>query len=120
MMKTCFYLSFVHKGEDKDEFAGACLIEADDEQDAIVRSWRLAINPGGEVLVWAVPESARDLLPHNRLMSRAELEQYGPTHRMGDWKQYRMAEPHRIFPRGIDDRSIEARRASGDLTDPEG
>jgi hypothetical protein len=78
-----YYLSFVDVETGKDRFLGACIVEAESDVGAIRRAWELEINPGGEVMILDVPERAFDF-PLNRLMDRAELEKYGPTHRLGD------------------------------------
>ena len=81
-MNRRWYLSFVgEKG-----FLGACVVEGESEEEALLLSHRLKINPGGEVLLIPVPEKARDLFPLNKLMSKAELASYGPIHRLGDLK----------------------------------
>jgi hypothetical protein len=76
-----WYLSFA---TDEEGFLGACVVEADEFDDALRKSHILAINPGGEVMGMLVPNDARDNLPLNKLMSKAELASYGPIKRMGD------------------------------------
>lgn len=73
-----WYLSFV----DHNKFMGACVVEGDTLQQAIKRAWELHINPGGEVLGIDIQKETN--LPLNKLMDRAELEQYGPVTRYGD------------------------------------
>jgi hypothetical protein len=81
-----YYLSFVDRTRAvKDRFLGACIVEAENVEGAIRRAWELEINPGGECMIADVPEVAY-YLPLNRLMDRAELEKYGPTHRLGDYR----------------------------------
>lgn len=75
-----WYLSFV----DNSGFLGACVVEASTWKVAIRNAWELGINPGGEVVLVLIPEHAYYNLPINRLMSRQELEEYGPTYRQGD------------------------------------
>lgn len=75
-----WYLSFVgDKG-----FLGGCVVKATTIEEAIRRSWRLKINPGGEVMCIPVPAGREDMLPLNRLMTRQELEEYGPVARKRD------------------------------------
>jgi hypothetical protein len=81
-----YYLSFADVVKGKDQFLGACVVEAASVEEAIVTAWKLHINPGGQVLVKKVPEKAYYLFPLNRLMDRMELERYGPTYRLGDYK----------------------------------
>jgi hypothetical protein len=76
-----WYLSFV---SEEDVFLGACVLDADEFKDALIKSHVLAINPGGQVMGMLVPDDARDNLPLNRLMSKAELASYGPIKRLGD------------------------------------
>jgi hypothetical protein len=81
-----WYLSFVDKVHGKDKFLGACIVEADNYREAIFQAWMLKINPGGEVAIKEVPEEAYYLFPINKLMDRQELEKYGTTYRVGDYK----------------------------------
>jgi hypothetical protein len=73
-----WYLSFVDEGG----FKGACVVEADSLGEAIRSAWAHECNPGGEVL--GIPFDKEIGLPLYRLMSRAELETYGPVQRKGD------------------------------------
>lgn len=79
-MKQLWYLSFVDEGG----FKGACVVAGVDLSDALRTAWKLGINPGGAVMAIPVPEDKENLLPLNRLMSRKELECYGPVVRRGD------------------------------------
>jgi hypothetical protein len=74
-----WYLSFASQ---EAGFLGACVIEADDFDDALVTSHTLKINPGGQVLAVLVPDDVRDRLPLNKLMSKVELASYGPLKQM--------------------------------------
>jgi hypothetical protein len=69
--KRPWYLSFATD----DEFLGGCVVEAYGIATAIVRTHVLGINPGGEVMGVPVPEEDRDRLPHDRLLTREEIEE---------------------------------------------
>lgn len=80
-MKKLWYLSFA----DKRGFLGACVVQGKDIGEAIYKSHQLKINPGG--MVFGIPfDPAKINLPLNQLMSRAELETFGPVIRKGDSK----------------------------------
>ena len=68
-----FWLSFADKG--------GCVIAGTDPQDAIAESWRLEINPGGEVLVFSGPlvtePNALHNIPPNQLHSVERLQEMG-------------------------------------------
>jgi hypothetical protein len=77
--RTAFWLSFADDG-----FLGGCLIDdVVNIADAITKSHRLGINPGGEV---AIAEVALDTcpvgFPRNRLLSKADLKELGGFYRM--------------------------------------
>lgn len=68
-----WYLSFATK----DEFLGAAVVQADDIVGAHLAVTLLGINPGGEVLLVAVPDGKADALPdefRNVLLSRSDVE----------------------------------------------
>jgi hypothetical protein len=69
-----FYLSFVD-----GKFLGGCVVDGATEKEAITNAWRLGINPGGEVLSIRLTRKTVDCLPMNRLMSREEIESFGPV-----------------------------------------
>ena len=81
-----YYLSFVDVVEGQAKFLGACVVEAASSKEAIINAWKLGINPGGSVMIKAIPENAYYTFPINQLMNRNELEKYGPTYRLGDYK----------------------------------
>jgi hypothetical protein len=83
------YLSFA----DQSLFLGACVVESPDFIGAVLRTHELGINPGGQVLGFALPEDLRandpgayDWLMQNldRLISREEFEANGGGMRLGD------------------------------------
>lgn len=80
-----FYLSFVDEEAGKPVFKGACVVEADSLEGAIRSAWQHKCNPGGEVM--GIPFDKEIDLPLYRLMSRAELEEYGPVQRKGDMQK---------------------------------
>ncbi len=74
-----FYLSFA----DDKGFLGAAIVETCGEMHAIELAHTLGINPGGEVMVFEVPEGAP--LPEaakNRLLSKNELDRLYGAHNM--------------------------------------
>ena len=83
---TYYWLSF--KDPDKpqgQQFLGACAVEADSLEVAIMRAWQLGINPGGEVAHIKVPKRLEKNIPRyglNRLITKAELNA------MGDFSDY--------------------------------
>jgi hypothetical protein len=66
----CYYLSFAD--DDAGGFLGAAIVEARGPTLAVMRSNSLGINPGGEILVVAVP---MPVLPElmDRLLNKAEI-----------------------------------------------
>jgi hypothetical protein len=72
-MKPVWYLSFVKSGE----FIGGCMVKAWTMEQAVERTWRLRINPGGEVVGLPVEAGLANALPHNRLLSLRELKRHG-------------------------------------------
>jgi hypothetical protein len=72
---TIWYLSFSLPGR----FLGGIVIEAEDFTDALAETYRLRINPGGEVMGFRVPEAhhAEALTMAGRLMPHDELEARG-------------------------------------------
>jgi hypothetical protein len=64
---TLYWLSFA---SETTGFLGACVVEADDTEEAIKAAWRQGINPGGWVCVNAAPESWRQYA--GRLIGREE------------------------------------------------
>jgi hypothetical protein len=68
-----FYLSYA----DDDGFRGALILEAHGEMHAIELAQRLGLSPGGQVVVWEVPEDVAATLPaaaKGRLLSKPDLE----------------------------------------------
>lgn len=71
-----FWISFA----DDDDFRGACLIEADDFDDALGKTWALESNPGGEVQATELEDAtAENVAPYelNRLYSKADMDDLG-------------------------------------------
>jgi hypothetical protein len=104
-----FYPSFADNDRPRgDRFLGACLVDVTEDDARAARTmialkfpnaregaeWigaastvahRHGCNPGGEMLsvdVTDQPEAAR--YPHNKLLSRADLEQLGPVRQIGE------------------------------------
>lgn len=76
---TWFYMSFVHPDRSAgDRFVGGCYVQGESMPDALTRSWKLGINPGGEVKILELPGDKFDaLVPESdreRLLSREEVE----------------------------------------------
>lgn len=70
LMKQWWYLSFA-----AEKFLGACIIEAEDFVDAVRRSHRMNINPGGSVRGNPIPEDAvYDPSYRNRLLTKEDLQ----------------------------------------------
>lgn len=70
----CYYLSFA----DDDRFRGAVYIWAANATHAVYRTWKLDINPGGQVMILGpipankVPEG----ITFNELLSSEELDKH--------------------------------------------
>lgn len=79
-----WYISFATQSA----FLGATIVEADSADDALAKTRRLGINPGGEAAIMALSASANEhpmtRFMMNRLCSKAEIESYGPIVRTGD------------------------------------
>lgn len=69
-----FYMSFADpKRAEGEQFLGCTIIEAEDEHAAMRKSWRLGINPGGEVKFAGfdeIPADVRDMV--DRFVPRLE------------------------------------------------
>jgi hypothetical protein len=99
-----FYLSFADDERPRGEqFLGACLVDVTDDDARAARTmialkfpnardgaeWigaastvahRHGCNPGGQMLsVDVTDQPEKDRYPRNRLLSRADLEQFGPV-----------------------------------------
>ena len=75
-----FWLSFVDRDRPKGQRSlGAIFMQGDDIAEVLARSRVLGIHPGGEVAAWQCffPRSMRIPLPLDKLLSRAECEQFG-------------------------------------------
>jgi len=75
-----FWMSFA----DEKGFRGACLVEADDFDAALSKSWELRINPGGEVQAAPLEgATAENVAPYglNRLYSKSDMEALGGAER---------------------------------------
>jgi hypothetical protein len=75
---TLFWLSYA----DDNGFRGAIIIDAESDLDAVARTHRLGISPGGQVMMVRVPvetmslESRRKHETHvERLLSLADLQE---------------------------------------------
>lgn len=79
------YLSFADP--DPDKFLGACVVEAGDLTSAVIKSHKLGINPGGEVMAWDYSSHYTPLFPLDVLLSKEDLAMlFGEVNliRMGD------------------------------------
>lgn len=76
-----FWMSFANPDREKgQQFLGVILIEADIAKNALWKTWRLKLNPGGEVQFTTFEEGEYTvkLIPlvyRNRLLNRTEVEQ---------------------------------------------
>ena len=76
---TYFYMSFCDPDKPKgSKFLGALVIQGSDFDQALKKSWRLDLNPGGEIMFFEVPKSFEhrvtpDLV--NRLLTKEEVEE---------------------------------------------
>jgi hypothetical protein len=73
LMRIWWYLGFVKDGE----FTHGCVVQAWTLEKAIQRSWKLRINPGGDVVGLPLSFEHENDVPHNQLLTMAELGQYG-------------------------------------------
>jgi hypothetical protein len=71
------YLSFCD--EVKHKSLGVCIVEVDDQMQAIQEAWDQGVNPGGEVLAFTLTagQFKAQELEVNRLYSREELVEMG-------------------------------------------
>jgi hypothetical protein len=78
MAMTWWWLSFVDPERPRGQrFLGGALVEAYTIGDAIRACWQMGINPGGEVMSFAVPpeyEYRLDPSITNRLLTKAEID----------------------------------------------
>ncbi|HEY1645461.1 MAG TPA: hypothetical protein VGF75_03680 [Candidatus Saccharimonadales bacterium] len=80
-------MSFVDEVEGKDTFLGAIITESNSPVEAVKKTWKLKINPGGEVLIVEIPEDRKlDSRFLDRLLTREECAEAsgGPVVRIGD------------------------------------
>jgi hypothetical protein len=75
-MRVFWYLNFVKN----NEFIGGCVVEAWTMEKAITQSWKLKINPGGDIIGLPVWAEFENLLPHNQFLNVEEIKKYGPTY----------------------------------------
>jgi|HubBroStandDraft_4_1064222.scaffolds.fasta_scaffold116597_4 hypothetical protein len=79
-VKKFFWLSFCDPDKPKgSQFLGANIIEASDAIMAHFGSGIYGCNPGGEVKIIEIPQTANDMFDHvkdtNRLLSAKEIEE---------------------------------------------
>lgn len=73
MSKNWWYLSFA----DSECFLGAVIIQGINITDAALSAHYLGINPGGSVMGFEIPDiDTAPPFPREKLLSRAELEQF--------------------------------------------
>lgn len=68
--RDLYWLSFADEGE----FLGACIVEANGMLGAVRLAAELGINPGGEVISYALPNGPGPY-PINKLLSKDDLEE---------------------------------------------
>lgn len=78
-MKT-YWLSFVKQGKN----AGICIVTATSSINAVKKSHRVGINPGGEVAIWELP---------NTQMAIDEVKK---------WGRNKLIEPKYLFKEGYE------------------
>lgn len=71
------FLSFRDAKANKN--LGACIVEAPGFKEAILKVWRLGLNPGGEVLSFGLTEEdfEHEDLELNRLYGPEEMQKFG-------------------------------------------
>lgn len=71
-----FWLSFcdVKKPHGPHQFLGVIVVKAVDTKHALVKTWNLNINPGGEMALYEIPDDL-EIKPHlfDRLLSKQDL-----------------------------------------------
>lgn len=75
-----WWLSFA----DADGFAGVVILEAYGFGDALYRSHKMGLNPGGEVQGFKVPYEDHPEALRNRLLKKTDLAGFGVITRTGD------------------------------------
>ena len=78
---TYWWLSFVDPERPEGKrFLGGTIVAARDEKGAIEEAWRRGVNPGGEVMIVAIPAGKLSKMRpdwFNRLVSEEEIEAAG-------------------------------------------
>ena len=82
-MPEYYWMSFVDvskpKVEGEDRFLGALIVEAVNEYEAVWRSRFLKLNPGGEIMMFCIPQKYHERIPpdwiEKRLITRKESEE---------------------------------------------
>jgi len=74
---STWWLSFADPERPKGtQFLGVIVIEAASFEEAILKTWALKLDPGGEVMGYEMDEREQlDEKYHNRLLSAKELEE---------------------------------------------
>jgi hypothetical protein len=85
---TYYWLSFCDPElPEGQQFIGGCLIEAEDVNDAVKKSWRRKCNPGGEIAIVEITakyESNIGKFKLNHLYSQQEVIEMGEFRTMQD------------------------------------
>jgi hypothetical protein len=73
-----YWLSFCddETGPNCGAFLGVSIVEAPNPDEAMLQSWALGVNPGGEVMICELPDDADARTPPEfiaRLLSREDL-----------------------------------------------
>lgn len=75
-MKT-FYMSFSDPElPEGHRWLGACLVKAEDHEDATKKAWKAGCNPGGEIL-FVEPEREPNIKWYYRLLDKDQLMEMG-------------------------------------------
>lgn len=77
-----YYLSFATE----TIFLGACWVRALGPEHAVLRTWEMEINPGGEVMIIGPlkPDQIPDRAVYDRLLSMIEVEIIQPSMTLGE------------------------------------
>jgi hypothetical protein len=76
-----YWMSFCDPARPEgSKFLGALIVRADDESEAVRRSWMLDLNPGGEIELFAIPDQFHERIPadwvESRLITKQECDAF--------------------------------------------
>ncbi len=79
--KPWWWLSFADPDKPEGQrFAGVCIVQGSNMEDAVSEAWRRKCNPGGEIMALALGYLTEEKVPlecRNRLMSGEEVRARG-------------------------------------------